>query len=274
MRSFELLVLTNTERLAPDYPSRDKLIVSESVILFFGFPSVQIEQTYHLQPTNLIFDNNPILRLAGLIEGEETFFSVREHETRTRVQHKHDPNTRLSIRFQVSSDRHVVIYRLFSFFDLLAQVGGLSIALTMLAAAANNFFNFQAGDNHLVQRLYKTKPSKDFPVVKAQEGFREYLQSCLPSCLVCDCLIHKKKDEFFAKGRTQLAKELDIVQLLRKVRFYDQAMKKLLEEATFRQIGNQTEQEPIELDKEDEKANKDRQSARQSSKPKQKPIKV
>ena len=104
MRSFELLVLTNTKRLDPNFSISDKPVVSESVIHFFGFPTIQIEKTYHLQESLLIYDNNPFMRLAGLVEGETTFFSVAEHETRTRMQRTHDPNSRLSIQFQVSPD--------------------------------------------------------------------------------------------------------------------------------------------------------------------------
>ena len=77
-------------------------------------------------------------------------------------------------------------------------------------------------------QLYKTTPSEDYPEVKEQNSAREYLLSCLPSCMICDCLRQRRNDEFFSKGRDKLTTELDIVSLLRRLRFYDAAFKKLL----------------------------------------------
>ena len=66
-----------------------------------------------------------------------------------------DPNIWLTIYFDVSPDIEVVQHSVYSFFDLLRDLGGISAMMIFLGSFANSFFSYKKLENMLVARLYK-----------------------------------------------------------------------------------------------------------------------
>ena len=116
----------------------------------------------------------------------------------------------------------------YTFLDVLGNVGGLAAVLASVASAINDALNHQRTENYLVKELYKPTLQKQFKERTVSSSFKGYLRECLPSCLSIGCLRPTNKDKYYEKGRETLARELDIVELLRNVRFYKLALKELL----------------------------------------------
>ena len=62
------------------------------------------------------------------------------------------PNSlvRLAIQFQMRLDQQVIDRTAYTIFDLLGDVGGLSVVMSYVALSVNNVFNFQSSENFLV----------------------------------------------------------------------------------------------------------------------------
>lgn len=62
------------------------------------------------------------------------------------------PNSlvRLAIQFQMRLDQQVIDRTAYTLFDLLGDVGGLSVVMSYVALSVNNVFNFQSSENFLV----------------------------------------------------------------------------------------------------------------------------
>ena len=58
---------------------------------------------------------------------------------------------------------------------------------------------------------------------------KEYFQSCLPKCcLGWKCLRPNKQDKIFDRARNHLQKELDLVGLIRQLRFFNAAISEFI----------------------------------------------
>ena len=244
-QSTEAMVLTNTQRFDSENYSSEGPVIDESVIKFFNLPMIRMDRTFTINETLLSYDNNLLMPVVGVTDNEVTFFSVNEESFQTRT-----PNRlcRLGIQFQMSIDQHVEDRSVFTFFDLLGNVGGFAGVLASIAAVINNFFNYQRGENQLVTQLYKTSSDDTDSLNTEQSPTREYILGCLPSCFISDCCIKKHKDSFFSRGREKLASELDVVSMLKKMRFYDISMKSILDESLHSELKAKSEKEEIELE--------------------------
>ena len=113
----------------------------------------------------------------------------------------------------------------YTFFDVLGNVGGLSGILTSIAATISGALNYMRTEDHLVKQLYKPMQDLKFSEPPVSSSCRSGIQECLPSCLLINCLRRTKKDKYLARGRDILTREFDIVELIRKLRFYELAIK-------------------------------------------------
>ena len=62
------------------------------------------------------------------------------------------PNSlvRLAIQFQMRLDQQVIDRTAYTLFDLLGDVGGLSVVMSYVALSVNSVFNYQSSENFLV----------------------------------------------------------------------------------------------------------------------------
>ena len=79
-------------------------------------------------------NDNKFMAISGITDDEETFFSISPHDFHTRT---FTPRTRLTIEYAMSLDVNVVSRSVYTFFDLLGNVGGLSSVLFTIAAIIN-----------------------------------------------------------------------------------------------------------------------------------------
>ena len=75
----------------------------------------------------------------------------------------------------------------------------------------------------------------DMLLSEKQHALKEYLQDCFAFRYCCakskKCCLHKRgKDLVFERAREKFTEELDLVQMLRDMRFFKEAVKKLISE--------------------------------------------
>mmetsp|Transcript_13832 Transcript_13832/g.17532 ORF Transcript_13832/g.17532 Transcript_13832/m.17532 type:complete len:80 (-) Transcript_13832:863-1102(-) len=77
--------------------------------------------------------------IAGVTEVEFYYFYIEEQNVHTRTK---NPYTRLTLDYQMGTDRIEETRTVYNFFDVLGNVGGLSGVLFSLAAAISGTLNF------------------------------------------------------------------------------------------------------------------------------------
>ena len=111
----------------------------------------------------------------------------------------------------------------YTFWQLLGDVGGLNSFIISTVAFAVSFFTFNQDKNYLAGKLYKPKSTtgeKEVLHPGKQWSLAEYLQEMLPHCcLFLCCLRPRRKDKIFRRARDSYAEEIDVVHLLHQLRF-------------------------------------------------------
>ena len=128
-------------------------------------------------------------------------------------------------------DLHITARSVYTAFDLLGNVGGLIGVLVGVGAFIVGMLDYQTSENVLVQHLYKHSPHSQLSDANSQSALKQYIRDWFPACFLncfCRCCKRPKKDELYEKGRDLLTEELDIVELLRKLRLHDLAIRKLI----------------------------------------------
>ena len=69
----------------------------------------------------------------------------------------------------------------------------------------------------------------------------------MPKCCLLRCLLRRKRDIYFERARALLADEMDVVKLLRQMRFVLAAIKELIPAKELAQLRIKTEYMPIEI---------------------------
>ena len=75
---------------------------------------------------------------------------------------------------------------------------------------------------------------------------KEYFQALLPSCCLILCLKKRRRDKDFEAARELLASEMDLVYLIRQVRYLSAAVKMLLPAAKAAEFLSLTEKVPVD----------------------------
>ena len=175
---------------------------------------------------------------------EEPYFEIERYDS---FASSINPATSLSINFSMNMDAVKVTRSVYTFFDLLGNVGGLAGILFSIVAFLHSICKFNASENSLVEQLYQEAVDTDLPKASAQSSCKEYLWSCFPSCLLprSRCLRERQKDKLYAMGRDLLVAELDVVKMLRVMRFNHLALKRLLGQDVMDEISSVTVKKPL-----------------------------
>lgn len=87
-----------------------------------------------IEETFLERDDNSIMAISGITNVEETFFSISQHDFHSRTW---GPRCRLTIEYAMSLDVNVVSRSVYTFFDVLGNVGGLAGVLFSITGTIN-----------------------------------------------------------------------------------------------------------------------------------------
>ena len=115
---------------------------------------------------------------------------------------------------------------------MLGEIGGLFSLLYSIGSMLINFTKFNKIENYLVHRIYSYHSRADRledRTIKVSDNelqsrlfVKEYLQYLLPEfCLKSKCLKRKKEDIYFEKARNRLNKELDLINVIRLLRYFN-----------------------------------------------------
>ena len=123
----------------------------------------------------------------------------------------------------MSRDARLMTRSVFSFWQVLSEVGGLNGFLISIVALAVSIFTFNQDENYLAGKLYRpqsTTGEKEILNPRKQWSLAEYLQDTLPHCclLLC-CLRPRRKDKILSRARDSFAEEIDVVHLLHQLHF-------------------------------------------------------
>ena len=175
---------------------------------------------------------------------EEPYFEISRYDS---LNTSRKPNILLSINYSMNMDIVKVSRSVYTFFDLLGNVGGLAGIFFSIVAFLHSIWKFNASENSLVEQLYQEAVDTDLPEASGQSACKEFMMSCLPSCLLprSRCLRERKKDKLYAAGRDLLVAELDVVKMLRVMRFNHLALKRLLGQDVMDEISSVTVKKPL-----------------------------
>ena len=113
---------------------------------------------------------------------------------------------------------------------LFGDVGGFVSLVSFICSCLVNLLTYQNSSIHLIDQLYKSEEenqvtNKD----RCQCYFRGYLQSILPRfCLRTKCLRLTRKELQLNIAQESLQHEMDLINLLQKVRYFDTVIKTLI----------------------------------------------
>ena len=92
------------------------------------------------------------------------------------------PITRFSLTYEMSMGIFRIKRSVYTFFNLLGEVGGLGGILFSFAAFIHGMFKYNDAENFVVERLFKEAVDTDLPDSSGQNSLKEHLIDCLPSC--------------------------------------------------------------------------------------------
>ena len=147
------------------------------------------------------------------------------------LPYEFNDNTWLQITFEMDLNREEYERSRYTFFDMLSDVGGLSGMFTSIFFVFMNVWNFNQLDDYMVSRLFKSKPGeKKFQAeplpAKTCCNLKDFLRSWTPNCLLC-CKLNRR-EKAFAKARDKLESELNVIELIKSMRYFAKALKTLI----------------------------------------------
>ena len=118
----------------------------------------------------------------------------------------------------------------YTFLDVLSDVGGVSSALISVLVTVVSLLNFNHLESYMASRLFNLdqeegKEPETFTATKCG-NLADYVAEKLPNCLVC-CKSDRRQ-RAIKKARATLEKELDVLELVKSMRFFRMAIKRLL----------------------------------------------
>ena len=149
MQSAEFMIISNVQYYKPDaYPGFvESPIFKHSILDFFRWPSSRLVRMQQYEMTELSREDFLGISLSGLTGITEEYFSLKYYDTHTSTK---DRRHRLTLDYSLSMDQHNLSRAVYTYFDVLGNVGGLSGVLFSVAAFLNGMFTFNHSDNVLV----------------------------------------------------------------------------------------------------------------------------
>ena len=152
LRGAELMVLMNNPRVDRGKYTGDSMIVKESRLEWIAIPAYDIVHNFKVMQETIEADDNLLISLSGVTEVEAEFISIQEGRPGTRTWNLY---TRMIVDFSISRDIRHYDRSVFTFWEVLGEVGGLQGFLAPLFGFVLSILTFQKPDNFLAAELYK-----------------------------------------------------------------------------------------------------------------------
>ena len=140
-----------------------------------------------------------------------------------------EPAVVMTINFEMGLNLTVVERTTQTLLDVFGAIGGLESILLTFAAIITGFFNYNNFDSTLAAKLFKMNNGQGTPVrlspTKAL-NLVDYILDCLPSR--CVCCRRSKNHQALEIARESLLSEIDIVVLIRQLRYFRAALEELV----------------------------------------------
>ena len=156
------------------------------------------------------------------------------------LPYEQDDNTWISVTLEMDLSLTQYQRNVYTLFDWLSDIGGLSGMLFSLFALFMAAWNYNQFDNYMVHRLFKMKKPDDqidastpyflrSEYIKADfyPNLLDWLLSFFPEACSNKCK-RSRRWNTQAKAREKLEKETNIVEILKSLRYFSAAMRILL----------------------------------------------
>ena len=183
-------------------------------------------------------------------------FRLKKQEV---MPYEKEDNTWLSVTIERNLDIMHYERSVYTMLELISDVGGFNGALILLLALLSQIWNFNNFDNFMVTRLFKImKPKKkidenlkffeqsDYIVADKYPYFLECFRSFAPKkCHFCKLT---RREKALLKARDKLDKEINIIEIVKSWRYYEQAIRYLLPEAQRLDLKARSRYEAVDPD--------------------------
>ena len=175
-------------------------------------------------------------------------FTVKNHET---LPYEYSNNNHITVRMEMNSDLIRIERSVYTVFDLLSDIGGITSILLSVFIVIDHLWSFASLENYIVQRLYKiTKKQED-----QEEGssyfrrssyflpslfpyFGDLLWSLKPSC--CTCCKPNRTRRAMDIARFRLDQEINMIEFVKSRRYFKKALKFLLTKKKRKELKEKT----------------------------------
>ena len=158
----------------------------------------------------------------------------------------------MNVMIEMNLNAKIIERSGYTFLDLLADVGGVKEMLYSGFAIVVAFFNYKHYDNYLAAQLFKIKNSVAGTIEKPQSetftntktrfcNFKEYLIDKIICCQRSRKYMKTRQEKGFEKARDLIKEEVNIVEIIRKMRYFDKALQQLLPPEQCNQLQMQSQ---------------------------------
>ena len=205
----------------------EESIVKESLLSWIPI-ATQTQQEFPFQVARTLLNlQDKFINLDEITELEDSgMFNLKQAPSKPFEFNEIDMQ---AVSFQINLDMTIIDREIISVLDVLSDIGGLDGTLVLIVGLLLSILNYNAIGNYMVANLYKASESGG-KVSKFKRALccnlDEYFFDLIPSC--CLCCRMSRKHQALMKAREMLDKEMDILSIVRSLRFLRKAVSLLL----------------------------------------------
>ena len=190
-----------------------------------------------------------LIAIDDMTDVEEEFFSIEQDRTFTQLPER----TAFKLDIFLDKDLTRVERTVYNTFMLLGDVGGLYEFISVFFLLIMGVVNFAKPANILSADLFENKSAPLAPT--KQSSIKGFFQQILPRCCRrCPCLRLSPSDRLFGRARDILNDELDVVNLLQRLRFFDNALSRLIQPNELAELRLESKRKHLTVGPEDAQA--------------------
>ena len=239
-----LLMLYNQKRFDSSKYQKDS-IVQEAKSIWIPV-NTQWQQTigYQISKTHIFLQDQAIdLDDLTLIEDDSIF---KVEKLANQPYEAGDLSVVMDITIEMNLNQGVLARTGYTILDVLSDVGGIQSLIASAIALWLSVWNYKHFDNYMAASLFKIKKSSttnDDVFIKPTSfcNLIEYLIDLIPSFCFHKCFRKNRRMRGIEEARRQMAKEINIVEIIKSRRLISEVIKLLLPEAKLAQLKKKTE---------------------------------